>query len=225
MKSPFQSSAVSRAGSALQINAVVRNTYILLSLTLFFSAITAWIGIVTNASPTAGMIASLLAFGLLFVTQALRNSGFGIIAIFGFTGLLGYGLGPMLNSILHGFSNGPQLIMTSLGLTGAIFLSLSAYVMTTQKNFSFMGGFLFVTLILACLASLIAIFFPVPMLQLILSSFMVLLFSGFILYDTSRIIHDGERNYIMATMSLYLNIYNLFVNLLVIITSLAGRRD
>jgi modulator of FtsH protease len=225
MNNPFQSSAVSRAGSTLQVNAVVRNTYILLSLTLFFSAITAWISIVTNASPTAGMIASLLSFGLLFVTQALRNSGFGIIAIFGFTGLLGYGLGPMLNTILHGFSNGSQLIMSSLGLTGAIFLSLSAYVMTTQKDFSFMAGFLFVALILACLASLVGIFFPIPMFQLILSSFMVLLFSGFILYDTSRIIHDGERNYIMATMSLYLNIYNLFINLLMIITSLAGRRD
>ncbi|MEY3182301.1 MAG: inner membrane protein yccA [Pseudomonadota bacterium] len=225
LNNPFQSSVIGRAGSGVQINTVLRNTYILLSLTLFFSAITAGIAILTNASPGAGMTATLLAFGMLFVTQALRNSGFGIVAIFGFTGLLGYGLGPMLNSILQGLSNGPQIVMTTLGLTGAIFLSLSAYVLTTQKNFSFMSGFLFVALVLVCLASLVGVFFPMPMLQLIVSSFMVLLFSGFILYDTSRIIHDGERNYIMATMSLYLNIYNLFVNLLMIITALAGRRD
>jgi modulator of FtsH protease len=225
MNRPFQPHAVARTGSALQVNAVVRNTYILLSVTLFFSAITAWFGIATHASPGAGMIATLLSFAMLFVTQALRNSGLGLIAIFGFTGLLGYGLGPMLNAILQGYANGPQLIMTALGLTGVIFFALSAYVMTTQKDFSFMGGFLFVALILGCLASLMGIFLPIPFMQLMLSSFMVLLFSGFILYDTSRIIHDGERNYIMATISLYLNIYNLFIHLLMIITSLAGRRD
>lgn len=218
-------STITRSGSVLQVNSVIRNTYILLSLTLLFSAFTAWIGVVTGATPTAGMVASLLSFGLLFVTQSLRNSSWGLVAIFGFTGLLGYGLGPTLSSVLHGFSNGPQLIMTTLGLTGVIFFALSAYAMTTRTDFSFMGGFLFVALIVACIAAVAGIFIQVPFFHLVLSSVMVLVFSGFILYDTSRIIHDGERNYIMATMSLYLNIYNLFISLLHIITALAGRRD
>jgi len=225
MNRHFQSPTVTRAGSGLQVNAVIRNTYILLSLTVFFSALCAWFGVITNASPNAGMIASLAAFGLLFVTQALRNSGLGIVAIFAFTGLLGYGLGPTLNMILHGYANGPALIMTTMGLTGIIFFALSAYAMTSQKDFSFMGGFLFVLLIVGVIASLVMLFFPMPMGQLLLSALMVLVFSGFILYDTSRIIHDGETNYILATMSLYLDILNLFVALLQIITALAGRRD
>lgn len=220
-----QARIISHSESYVEVNSVIRNTYILLSLTLLFSAVTAFFSVVTHAGPTAGLISMLASFGLLFVTQALRNSVWGLLAVFGFTGLMGYGLGPALSAILQTYANGPQLIMTSLGLTGLIFFALSAYVMTSRKDFSFMGGFLFVALILGVMASLVGLFFPMPLLQLILSALFALVFCGFILFDTSRIIHGGERNYIMATISLYLDIYNLFIQLLTIISALAGRRD
>lgn len=213
-----------QSGLVIQTNSVIRNTYILLSLTLLFSAFTAWLSMMSNAAPMGlGML--LVYFGLLFVTQALRNSVWGLVAIFAFTGFLGYSLGPILNMVLHGYTNGAQLIMTAFGLTGLIFFALSGYALTTRKDFSYMGGFLFAAAMVGLIGSIVAMFFQIPMMQLGISALFVLIASGLILFETSQIIHGGERNYIMATISLYVSIYNLFISLLQLLMAFAGRRD
>lgn len=208
----------------VQTNSVIRNTYMLLSMTLIFSAFTAWLAMVTNAAPM-GLMVLPIYMGLLFLTQSLRNSAWGIAAIFAFTGFMGYTLGPILNFTIQGFSNGTQIIMASLGLTGLIFFALSGYALTTRKDFSYMGGFLFVAATVGMMASITALFFPIPILYLGVSSAFVLIASGWILFETSQIIHGGERNYIMATISLYVSIYNLFLSLLQLFMMLAGRRN
>ena len=199
--------------SGIEMNKVLRNTYMLLGMTLLFSAMTAAAAMAMNISPMTAMILSFVGFGLLFVVNKTADSGKGIIAVFAFTGVLGAALGPMLNYYV-GLANGPSLIMQALGGTAVVFFALSGYVLTTKKDFSFMGGFLMVGMIVALIASIALIFFAAPMAQLALSAMIVLLMSGFILFDTSRIIHGGETNYIRATVSLYLNIYNLFTALL-----------
>ncbi|HEV2523514.1 MAG TPA: Bax inhibitor-1/YccA family protein [Gammaproteobacteria bacterium] len=208
----------------IQTNSVIRNTYILLSMTLLFSAFTAWIAMLTNAAPM-GLLVLPIYMGLLFLTQSLRNSVWGIASIFAFTGFMGYTLGPILNFAIQGFSNGTQMIMTSLGLTGLIFFALSGYALTTRKDFSYLGGFLFVAATIGMMASIVGLFFPVPLLYLGVSSAFVLIASGMILFQTSQLINGGERNYIMATISLYVSIYNLFISLLQLFMLLAGRRD
>ncbi len=207
--------AVSRTReSVLATNKVIRNTYTLLSMTLIFSALMAAVSVSINLSQTASMISSLGAIALIwFVLPRTANSGAGIFVIFGFTGLLGLGLGPMLNYYLA-LSNGPQLIGTALGGTGIIFLGLSGYALTTRKDFSFLGGFLMVGMFVVLGAALANIFFAIPALSLAISAVVIMIMSGFILYDTSRIINGGETNYLMATASLYLSIYNIFVSLL-----------
>ncbi len=215
---------VRRNESILSTHKVLRNTYILLSFTLLFSALMAGVAMVTNAPPLNPIIVLVGYMGLLFLTMGLRNSPFGLISVFAFTGFLGWTLGPMLNAYIHVFSNGAEIIMTALGGTGVIFFALSAYVLVTKKDFSFLGGFLFIGLLLAILASIAGIFFNVPGLQLAVSCAVVLIASGLILFDTSRIIHNGETNYIMATIALYLDIYMLFVNLLNILSALAGEK-
>ena len=199
--------------SGIEMNKVLRNTYMLLGMTLLFSAMTAATAMAMNISPMTAMILSFVGFGLLFVVNKIADSSKGIIAVFAFTGVLGAALGPMLN-YYAGLANGPSLIMQALGGTAVVFFALSGYVLTTKKDFSFMGGFLMVGLIVALIASIALIFFAAPMAQLALSAIIVLLMSGFILFDTSRIIHGGETNYIRATVALYLNIYNLFTALL-----------
>lgn len=213
-----------QSGIVIQTNSVIRNTYILLSMTLLFSAFTAWLAMVTNATPM-GLLVLPVYIGLLFLTQTLRNSAWGIAAIFAFTGFMGYTLGPILNFAIHGFSNGTQMIMASLGLTGLIFFALSGYALTTRKDFSYLGGFLFVAATVGMMASIVALFFPIPLLYLGVSSAFVLIASGLILFETSQIINGGERNYIMATIALYVSIYNLFISLLQLFMLLAGRRD
>jgi modulator of FtsH protease len=222
----YNTNTVQRAQSdiVIQTNSVIRNTYILLSMTLLFSAFTAWLAMVTNAAPM-GLLVIPVYFGLLFLTQSLRNSVWGIASIFVFTGFMGYTLGPILNLTIQGFSNGTQMIMASLGLTGLIFFALSGYALTTRKDFSYLGGFLFVAATIGMMASIVGLFFPVPLLYLGVSSAFVLIASGLILFETSQIIHGGERNYIMATVSLYVSIYNLFLSLLRLFMLLAGRRD
>ena len=215
-------SIVRQSESALAVNRVLRNTYFLLSLTLLFSAATAAYATVSNAPPI-GIIGLLVGmFGLYFLTVWLRNSAWGLLAIFAYTGFLGYTLGPILNFYIHHFSNGTQIIMTSLGATGLIFMGLSAYVLTTRKDFSYMGGFITVAVITAFLMGLGAMIFNLPALQLIVSGAFAVISSAFILYTTSQIIHDGERNYIMATISLYVAIFNLFVSLLRILSFFGG---
>ncbi len=213
-----------RSGFVLETNSVIRNTYILLSLTLLFSACTAWFAMITNARPM-GLLVLPVYFGLLFLTQNLRNSSWGVVSIFAFTGFMGYTLGPILNFSIQGFQNGTQMVMASLGLTGLIFLSLSGYALTTRKDFSYLGGFLFVAAMVGMMASIAGIFFAIPMLYLAVSAAFVLIASGMILFQTSLIINGGETNYIMATISLYVAIYNLFLSLLQLFMMLSGRRN
>lgn len=213
-----------QSGIVIQTNSVIRNTYMLLSMTLLFSAFTAWLAMLTNATPM-GLMVLPIYIGLLFLTQTLRNSVWGIASIFAFTGFMGYTLGPILNFVIQGFSNGTQMIMASLGLTGLIFFALSGYALTTRKDFSYLGGFLFVAATIGMMASIVGLFFPVPLLYLGVSSAFVLIASGMILFQTSQLINGGERNYIMATIALYVSIYNLFISLLQLFMLLAGRRN
>ena len=213
-----------RSESVLATNQVIRNTYILLSLTLLFSAATAGVSMALNL-PHPGLIITLLGyFGLLFLTNYLRDSIWGIASIFALTGFMGLTLGPIISTYLAMFSNGAQLVMMALGGTGAIFIGLSAYAVTTKKDFSFMGGFLMVGILVAFLAGIGAAVFQLPGLSLGVSAMFVLLMSGLILYETSNIIHGGETNYIMATVTLYVSIYNLFLSLLHLLAAFAGER-
>jgi modulator of FtsH protease len=207
---------VARTGageSVLATNKVIRNTYLLLSLTLAFSALTAAASVALKL-PHPGLIVTLVGyFALLFLTAKLRNSGWGLVSVFALTGFMGYTLGPIVGHYL-GLPNGGQTVMTAMGGTAAIFLGLSAYAVTSRKDFSFMGGFLMVGILVAFLAGLAAIFFEIPALSLTVSAAFVLLMSGLILYETSNIIHGGETNYVMATVTLFVAIFNLFTSLL-----------
>ena len=208
--------------SVLAANKLIRNTYLLLSMTLLFSAATAAISIAVNM-PFLGPLVTLGGyFGLLFLTTHLRNSAWGILSIFALTGFMGLTLGPMINVYLHTFSNGGQLVMTALGGTGAIFIGLSAYALTTRKDFSFLGGYLMVGILTAFLAGIGALIFGIPALSLAVSAVFIMLMSGLILYQTSEMVHGGETNYIMATITLYVAIYNLFTSLLNILGAFAG---
>lgn len=199
--------------AVLASNKVVRNTYMLLSLALAFSALTAGAGIALNL-PHPGLIVTLVGyFGLLFLTAKFKNSTLGLGFVFALTGFMGYTLGPIISSYLS-LPNGGQIVMTAMGATAAVFLGLSGYALTSCKNFSFMGGFLMVGILVAFLAGLGAIFFEMPALSLAVSAMFVLLMAGLILYETSNIIHGGETNYIMATVTLFVAIFNLFTSLL-----------
>jgi modulator of FtsH protease len=206
-------------------NTILRNTYILLGLTLIFSAITAGIAMFINAPPLNPFVTLIGYFGLLFLTNFTRNSAWGLFSVFGLTGFMGYTLGPLLNHYIHGFTNGHELIMMSLGATGLIFFALSAYALTTKKDFSFMSSFLMVGMIVAFLASIGTLFFHIPALMLTLSAVFILLSSGIILLQTSQIIHGGETNYIMATVTLYVSLYNIFLSLLNLLGAFSGNRD
>jgi modulator of FtsH protease len=210
----YQRSVASTAQSVLATNKVLRNTFVLLAMTLLFSAMTAGIAMALNM-PHPGLLITLGGyFGLLFITSALRNSPWGLVSVFALTGFMGLTLGPIINAYLISFANGAQLVMLALGSTGVIFVGLAGFAMTSQKDFSFMGGFLMVGILVAFLAGLGAYFFSIPSLALAVSAMFVLLMSGLILYQTSEIIHGGETNYIMATVTLYVAIFNLFTSLL-----------
>lgn len=206
----------------LATNKMLRNTYMLLSMTLLFSALTAGLSMMLNL-PHPGIMLTLVGyFGLLFLTTKLRNSAWGLLSIFALTGFMGLTLGPIINMYLHAFANGSQLVMTALGGTGVIFLGLSGYALTTRKDFSFMRGFLLVGVLVAFLAGLGAIFFTIPALSLAVSAMFIVLMAGMILFQTSEIVHGGETNYIMATISLYVSIYNLFLSLLQLLGIFGG---
>jgi modulator of FtsH protease len=210
-----QAIALPRGGieSTLATNKVVRNTYMLLSMTLLFAAATAATSVALKL-PHPGLIITLVGyFGLLFATTKLRNSGWGIVSVFALTGFMGYTLGPIVSHYL-GLPNGGQTVMMAMAGTAAIFLGLSGYALSTKRDFSFMGGFLMVGILLAFLAGLAAIFFEIPALSLTISAAFVLLMSGLILYETSNIINGGETNYVMATVTLFVTIFNLFTSLL-----------
>lgn len=197
----------------LATNKVLRNTYLLLAMTLLFSAVTAGVSAALNL-PHPGVVLTLVGyFGLLFLTTKFRNSAAGLLFVFMLTGFMGYTLGPIINVYL-GLPNGTDIVMMAMGGTAAIFLGLSLYALTSRKNFSYMGSFLMVGILVAFLAGVAAIFFSMPALSLAVSAMFVLLMSGLILYQTSEIIHGGETNYIMATVTLYVALFNLFTSLL-----------
>ncbi|HBC71223.1 MAG TPA: BAX inhibitor protein [Coxiellaceae bacterium] len=215
---------LSKKESALATNQVLRKTYFLLSLTLIFSAFIAFVtmmGFLPYPGPGLTLIGM---FGLMFLAQGLRNSRWGLFAVFAFTGFMGYALAPLLNYYLASYTNGGLLVSTALGGTGVIFLTLSLYALITRKDFSYMAGFLFVAISAAFLASVASIFLNMPLLPVLVSAAFVLISSGLILFQTSQIIHGGERNYIMATISLYVSLFNLFVSLLNILAFFGGSR-
>lgn len=199
--------------SLIASHRVLRNTYMLLSLTLAFAALAAGVSTVLKL-PHPGILVTLIGyFGLLFTIHKMRDSAWGIVGVFALTGFMGYTLGPVIGHYA-GLPNGGQTVMLAMAGTAAIFLGLSAYVLTTKKDVSFLGGFLMVGVLLAFLAGLAAIFFEIPALSLTVSAAFVLLMSGLILHETSNIIHGGETNYVMATVGLFVSIFNLFSSLL-----------
>jgi len=213
MSTPLLNQTTARQESALETNKVLRNTYSLLSMTLLFSAVTAGISMALNL-PHPGLILTLVGyFGLLFATAKFRNSGLGLVFVFALTGFMGYTLGPILNAYMS-LANGSQIVMTAMAGTGIIFLGLSGYALTSRKDFSYMGSFLMIGILVGFLAGLGAVFFEMPGLSLAVSAMFVLLMSGLILWETSNIINGGETNYIMATVTLYVAIFNLFTSLL-----------
>lgn len=209
--------------SVLATNKVLRNTYLLLGLTFIFSALCAYASFAMGVRSINPIIFIAGTYGLMFLTSALQNSPWGILSVFAFTGFLGFTLGPIFNLFMHQYANGAQLIATALGGTGMIFFALSGYVLTTRKDFSYLSGFLFVAVMAAFLAMIASIFFQIPALQLAISAAFVLISSGLILFQTSEIIHGGETNYISATVSLFVSIYNLFISLLNLLGAFSGR--
>jgi len=208
--------------STLATNKVIRNTYMLLSMTLLFSALTAGVSMALNL-PHPGLLLTLGGyFGLLFLTARFRDSALGLAFVFALTGFMGFTLGPILNAYLA-LPNGGQIVMTAMSGTGVIFLGLSGYALTSRKDFSFMGGFLMAGILVAFLAGLGSVFFEMPGLSLAVSSMFVLLMAGLILYETSNIIHGGETNYIMATVTLFVAIFNLFTSLLHLLGATGGQ--
>ena len=213
---------------ALGTHKVLRNTYMLLGITLIPTVIGAFIGLNSNFSflaqyPIMGPLLMLAAMmGLLFGVSATRNSVWGIVLLLAFTFIAGWWLGPMLQAALN-LSNGAQLVGMAAGGTALIFFSLAGFATITRKDFSFMGKFLFIGLIMLVIAAIANLFFAVPAASLAISAIAIMILSAYILYDVSRIIHGGETNYVMATMALYLDIYNIFVSLLHLLMAFSGR--
>jgi len=209
--------------SVLSTNKVLRNTYLLLGATFCFSALMAFLAMASNMPPMNPLLMIVGVYGLMFLTHATQRSAMGLVSVFAFTGFLGLTLGPILNLYIANFSNGGQIIATALGGTGIIFFGLSGYALTTQKDFSYLSGFLFVGVMVALLAMIANFFIGLPALQLVVSSMFMLISSGLILWQTSEIIHGGETNYISATVTLFVSLYNIFISLLQILGSLSGR--
>lgn len=209
---------------------VLRNTYMMLGLTMIPTVIGAVAGINTNfaflaAYPIMGPLLMLaVMLGAMFGISALRNSGWGVVALLAFTFLMGWWLGPILQVAL-GLSNGPQLIGMAAGTTGLVFFGLASYVATTRRDFSFMGKFLFVGLIMLIIGMIANLFFQVPAASLTISAIAVVLMAGYMLYDVSEIVNGGETNYVMATLRVYIDIYIMFTHLLNLLMAFAGNRD
>ena len=220
--SSHTSGTINVPAPSIETNRVLRNTYALLALTLLFSSVTAAITVALSL-PHPGLVLTLVGyFGLLFLTTRYRNSGIGLAMVFALTGFMGYTLGPLLNVYLN-LLNGPQLVMNAFGGTGVTFLALSGYILVSRKDLSFMGGFLMAGILVAFLAGLAAMFFDMNGLGLAVSAMFVALMAGLILYETSNIIHGGETNYMMATVTLFVAIYNLFTSLLHLLGAAGGQ--
>lgn len=212
-----RSVATGRVQSALDTNKVLRNTYLLLSMTLLFSAALAGVAMALNAPPVNFIVLLVGYFGLLFAVERTKNSALGLVFVFALTGFMGYTLGPIISMYLTMFSNGAQIVMLALGGTGAIFVGLSGYALVSGKRFNQWAGALFAGILVAFVMGLAAIFFNIPALSLAVSVLFVALMAGLILYQTGEIIHGGETNYISATVTLFVTIFNLFLSLLQIL--------
>jgi modulator of FtsH protease len=210
-----------RSESALSVNKVLRNTYMLLGLTLAFSALTAAFAMASNAAPVNIWVMLIGFYGLLFLTHKLANSAWGLAGVFALTGFMGYTLGPILGMYMA-TANGSQLVMTALGGTAFIFFGLSGYALLSRKDFSFLSGFMVAGFFVILAAMIANIFLQIPALQLALSAAFMLFSSAAILMQTGAIINGGERNYILATVTLYVSLYNIFISLLNLLTALGG---
>ncbi len=200
--------------SALATNRVLRNTYLLLSATLAFSALAAGLALAFGL-PHPGLLITLVGyFGLLYGVHKTANSATGLLFVFALTGFMGYTLGPVIGMYLTAVPSGHAVVMNAFGITAVTFVALSAYAVTSGRRFSFLGGFLFVGILAAFLLGLVAIFFSMPGLSLAVSGLFVMLMAGLILYQTGEIVNGGESNYILATVTLYVSIFNLFTSLL-----------
>ncbi|MCF1428947.1 MAG: Bax inhibitor-1/YccA family protein [Shewanella sp.] len=199
--------------STLEVNKLIKNTYVLLAMTLAFSAVCAGIGMALGVGRMGSLLLSLGGLVLLFVTLRKADTSAGLFWVFAFTGMEGASLGYILNHYV-GIANGPQLIMQALGLTAVVFVTLSMYALTTKKDFSFMGGFLMAGLVVMIVGGIASFFIQSTPFFMALNAGIALLMSALILYDTSRIVNGGETNYIRATVSLYLDFLNLFISLL-----------
>jgi modulator of FtsH protease len=205
--------ASSGEAHSADVQRVLRNTYALLAMTLLFSAGVA-VATLSLQLPAPGLVLTLVGyFGLLFAVHKLQHSAWALPTVFAMTGFMGYTLGPLLTHSLA-LPGGAQTVTLALAATGASFLALSSYVLLTRRDFSFMGGFLFVGMVLALLAGTASLFVQVPALGLAVSAMVALLSAGLILFETSRIVNGGETNYVMATVSLYVSVFNLFTSLL-----------
>jgi modulator of FtsH protease len=212
------------AGYDLAINNVLKNTYMLLAMTLGFSAVCAYASVLMNVKAINPFIFLIGAFGLQFLIHMTANSSVGILATFLFTGFMGFTAGPLLNFTLSTTNNGAELIMLALGGTALIFFALSGYILSTKKDMTFMGGALVAGSVVALIVMFANIFFQIPALHLAMCCFFILLSAGLIMYQTSLIIHGGETNYILATVSLYVSIYNIFISLLQLLMSFNSDR-
>lgn len=230
MQPQFQMTTQATRELSLQQNRVLRNTFLMLALTMVPTVLGAFVGVqmqfsFMSGSPLMSFLLFLgIAFGFMWGIERTKNSGMGVVLLLGFTFFMGLMLSRILQVAL-GFSNGASLIAMAAGGTGVIFFSLSAVATVTKKDFSFLGKFLFVGMIVVLLAIVANIFFQIPALSLTISAVAVLVFSAYILYDISRIVNGGEDNYISATLSVYLSIYNVFVSLLNLLLMLSGERD
>ena len=209
----------------IETNRVLKNTYLLLSLTLLFSAITAGFAIATSIPAINPILTLVVYFGLLFGVQATKDSSTGLVLTFVLTGFLGLTIAPILNFYLTTFNNGAELIMMSLGATGAIFLGLSVIAMNPNRDFTKLGSFLAVGSIVCLVAIIVNLFLQMPAIHLALSLMIAFISGGMILWQTNQIIHGGEKNYITATVTLYISILNLFLTILQFLAMFAGRRD
>ena len=218
---PFETARTQTKESAVVVNKVLRNTYMLLAMTLGFSALTAGFAMASNAAPVNIWMMLIGFYGLLFLTHKLANSAWGLLAVFALTGFMGYTLGPILNMYMA-TSNGSQLVMTALGGTAAIFVGLSGYALVSRKDFSFLSGFMVAGFIVLLVAMVVSIFVQMPALQLALSAGFMLFSSAAILMQTGAIVNGGERNYILATVTLYVSLYNIFISLLNLLTAFSG---
>ncbi|OFE11916.1 BAX inhibitor protein [Pseudohongiella acticola] len=219
--SQYQVNATQSRESAVVVNKVLKNTYLLLALTLAFSALTASFAMASNAAPVNIFVMLIGFYGLLFLTHKLSNSVWGLAAVFALTGFMGYTLGPILGFYMA-TANGSQLVMTALGGTAFIFFGLSGYALVTRKDFSFLSGFMMAGFLVIVAAFIANLFLQLPALQLALSAAFMLFSSAAILMQTGAIINGGERNYILATVTLYVSLYNIFISLLHLLTAFGG---